>query len=63
MVIVSLTTDWGNKGLYSGLFKAKLVNKKDNTRIDAFFIFSPLKKHVIKGFRLFDLDLNFNQFS
>ncbi len=33
MVIVSLTTDWGNKGLYSGLFKAKLVNKLPGAQI------------------------------
>ena len=32
-MIVSLTTDWGNKGLYSGLFKAKLVNKIPSVQI------------------------------
>lgn len=33
MVTVSLTTDWGHSGLYSGLFKAKLVQRMPGVQI------------------------------
>lgn len=33
MLTVSLTTDWGNSGIYTGLFKAKLIQRLPGTQI------------------------------
>ena len=33
MVTISLTTDWGTSGFYTGLFKAKLVQKLPGAQI------------------------------
>ena len=33
MLTISLTTDWGNSGIYTGLFKAKLIQRLPGTQI------------------------------